>query len=88
VRESFDPKTANSRHPFLAGMSVAHLNLLAEQAMHARFEAGKMIPKAGDPANRFYAIEQGRAAIESGPSSHPVLIELVDHGDLLCWSWL
>ena len=88
TEEHFDLETAIARHPFLAGMSTAHLKMLAEQAMRARFEAGKIIFEPGDPANRFYAIEQGRVAVEADSSDNPVLIELLGDGDVLGWSWL
>ena len=81
-------ETAIARHSFLAGMSAGHLKTLAEQAMHAQFKAGKGIFAAGDPANRFYAIEQGRIAVESASASGPMLIQMLGDGDVLGWSWL
>ena len=51
-------------------------------AMHTRFEAGKVIFEASDPANRFYAIEQGRVAVESDSSSGPILIQILGGGDV------
>lgn len=86
--QHFNLETAITRHPFLADMSAAHLKLLCEQAMHARFEADKVIFAAGDPANRFYAIEQGQIAVESDSASGPLLVQMLGDGDVLGWSWL
>lgn len=86
--QRFELETAIASHPFFADMSTLHLKVLAEQAMHSRFEAGKVIFEPGDPANRFYAIEQGQIAVESDSSGDPVLIQILGDGDVLGWSWL
>lgn len=83
-----DLESAVANHPFLSDLSPAHLRVLTEQAMRARFAPDDMIFDAGDPANRFYAIEHGQIAIESDSSTGPVLIETVGEGDVLGWSWL
>src|SRR5436305_6873123 len=76
-------------HPFLAGLNRAQLALLTDCAMAARFTKGQTILREGDFANRFYLIETGKVALESNAGlSGPVIIETIEPGDLLGWSWM
>ncbi len=75
-------------HPFLVGMSEHHIHLLADCAMRSHFEAGHVIFREGETANRFYLIERGKVALESSTLGEPVRIEEIGDGDLLGWSWL
>ena len=86
--QHFNLETAIARHPFFAGMSPAHLRILSEQAMQTRFAAGRVVFDAGDPANRFYAIEHGQITVEADSSGDRVLIQRLGDGDVLGWSWL
>jgi len=75
-------------HPFLVGISEHHIRLLADCAMRSHFEAGHVIFREGESANRFYLIEHGKVALESSTLGEPVRIEEIGDGDLLGWSWL
>ena len=76
-------------HPFLRGLKSAHLRLLADSAMQVRYDTGQYIFREGDPANRFYLVEQGRVALESHRKDEaPVRIQVIGPGDVLGWSWL
>ncbi len=75
-------------HSFLVGMSAHHIRLLADCAMRSLFEAGNVIFREGETANRFYLIEHGKVALESSTLGEPVRIEEIGDGDLLGWSWL
>jgi CRP/FNR family cyclic AMP-dependent transcriptional regulator len=76
-------------HPFLAGMDQAHLALLTDCAMAAHFKKGNVILREGEPANRFYLIESGKVALESGAGfGKPVVVDTIEAGDLLGWSWM
>ena len=75
-------------HPFLIGMREHHIHLLADCAMRSHFEAGHVIFREGETANRFYLIERGKVALESSTLGEPVRIEEIGDGDLLGWSWL
>jgi CRP-like cAMP-binding protein len=76
-------------HPFLIGLNEDHMKLLADCAMKTHFAAGESIFREGETANRFYLIEQGEVALESTPSGGtPTVIDKVQAGDLLGWSWL
>src|SRR6266700_6852635 len=75
-------------HPFLAGMNRAQLALLTDCAMATHFKKGQPILREGEFANRFYLIESGKAVLESGAGSEPMIMETIDPGDLLGWSWM
>jgi CRP/FNR family cyclic AMP-dependent transcriptional regulator len=75
-------------HPFLIGVGAHHIRLLADCAMRSHFEAGHVIFREGESANRFYLVEYGKVALESSTLGEPVKIEEIGDGDLLGWSWL
>lgn len=76
-------------HPFLRGLKPEHLRLLADSAMRMRYEVGELIFREGDPANRFYLIEQGQVSLESHRKDEaPVAVQVIGPGDVLGWSWL
>ena len=75
-------------HPFLVGISAAHIRLLADCAMRSQFAAGQVIFRKGETANRFYLIERGKVALESSAGDDVVRIDEVGAGDLLGWSWI
>ena len=80
---------AVAAHPFLMGVNEHHIRLLADSAMQTTFEAGELIFREGETANRFYLIESGKVVLESpGKGNEPVTIDVVGAGDLLGWSWL
>ena len=76
-------------HPFLQGLKPEQVRLLADSAMRVQYEPGEIIFREGDPANRFYLIEQGRVSVESRSGDEaPVAVHVVSNGEVLGWSWL
>ena len=81
--------TAIAEHPFLRGLTPAHLQTLADNAMLVSWQPGEVIFREGEPANRFYLIRQGKVVLESSKRDEaPVLIQYVGADDVLGWSWL
>jgi CRP/FNR family cyclic AMP-dependent transcriptional regulator len=85
--------TILAAQPFLKGLPEQYLELLANAAMPVEFAAGKQIFKEGSPANRFYLLTSGEAALESSSDEQdderkPALIETIGTGDVLGWSWI
>ena len=85
-RDELEGKVA--AHPFLIGISEAHIRLLADCALRSEFTAGQVIFRKGETANRFYLIERGKVALESSTGDRVVKIDEVGDGDLLGWSWI
>ena len=76
-------------HPFLKGMSEAHLEIVADCAMAASFRRDEVIFREGDPANRFYLLLEGEVVLESRARDRGrMFIQTVGAGDVLGWSWL
>jgi CRP/FNR family cyclic AMP-dependent transcriptional regulator len=82
-------ETCVKEHPFLAGMSPHQYRILSDCAMYRHFHAGEVIFSEGDPANRFYLIENGKIALESYVKNEGMArIETIGAGEALGWSWL
>jgi CRP/FNR family transcriptional regulator, cyclic AMP receptor protein len=76
-------------HPFFAGLDADVMRLLAGCASNVHFAAGKFIFGEGEEASRFYVIRHGRVALElHSPARGPLVIDSIDQGDVLGWSWL
>lgn len=76
-------------HPFFAGLDAEALTLLAGCAANRRFKVGEYLYRQGEPAETFFLIRRGRVAIEAHDEVRgPLVIETVDEGEVLGWSWL
>ena len=76
-------------HPFLAGMSAQHLELLAECAELKQLDGGEVVFRAGDPAKGFYLLETGSVAVEADAVDRAAIgIDVVRAGEPLGWSWM
>jgi CRP/FNR family transcriptional regulator, cyclic AMP receptor protein len=94
-REALEPKPNGKlaalikSHPFFNGLDPHQQRLLADCAMEKTFEAGEIIFREGDPANRFYLILDGKVVLESYVLDRGrVEIQTIEAGDVLGWSWL
>jgi CRP/FNR family transcriptional regulator, cyclic AMP receptor protein len=78
-----------AEHPFLQGMSREHVQLLTGCASNARFDPGKFVFRAGEEANQFYIIREGKVALEIfSPDRGSITIQTLGAGEILGWSWL
>jgi len=76
-------------HPFFAGLDADALGLMTGCASNVHFGAGEYIFREGEAADRFYLIRAGRAALEiHSPTGGPMIIDTMDEGEVLGWSWL
>jgi CRP-like cAMP-binding protein len=76
-------------HPFLKGMSAAHLASLAECVQPVTVSAGQLLGREKEPANFFYLLQSGRVAIEiHTPDRGNVRIQTLGPGEMVGWSWL
>jgi len=75
--------------PFFQGLEPAYLRLIGGCASVACFDEGETVFRMGEPAERFYIIDAGRAALEVyAPERGIVTIETLGAGDILGVSWL
>lgn len=71
------------------GLSGEDLALLAGCARNVRFEPGEHLLREGETADSFYVIRQGSVALEAFlPTRGPVVVETLEAGEVLGWSWL
>ncbi len=86
------PAQVISDHPFLQGLKAEHLRILIECAKEQAFGPGEILLREGEPANRFYLVEEGRIALEASIPNQSVVemveIQSLGQGEVLGWSWL
>ena len=71
------------------GLEPAQLELLAGCAINAHFDAGAMVLRLGEAADRFYLIRRGTVSLEvPAPVGGALRIETLEAGDVVGWSWL
>jgi len=76
-------------HPFFTGLSASAVRLVAGCASNVHFAAGDYIFGGGESASRFYVIRRGRVALQiHSPTRGPLVIDTMDEGEVLGWSWL
>lgn len=76
-------------HPFFAGLSADAIRLVAGCASNVHFAQGEYIFSQGEAASRFYVLRHGRVALEiHSPERGPLVIDTMDEGEVLGWSWL
>ena len=87
--ETHTLETIIAGHPFFGDLEAYYTSLLVSCASNVRFEPGTYILREGEEANEFYLIRQGRVAIEINPPHRkPIVVDTVEEGEILGWSWL
>lgn len=75
--------------PFVEGMSVDQLAILASCASERSFPEGEYMTRVGQPATELFLIRQGQVTVETPVADHGRLqLETLHGGDVLGWSWL
>jgi len=84
--ETLEPIIA--QHPFLQGLEPQYLGLMVGCASNVRFKSGQFLFREGEEANQFYMVREGKVALQIPTARQPIIIQTVDKGDVLGWSWL
>jgi len=75
--------------PFFEDMPEDEIALIAGCGRNVRFDAGETIFRQGDAADTFYVVRHGAVAVGNFvPPRGELVIETLEAGDLLGWSWL
>jgi CRP/FNR family cyclic AMP-dependent transcriptional regulator len=78
-----------ARHPFFSDMSEKARGLIAGCTVNRVFHDGEYIQREGDPSDHFYLVRHGSVALEINlPTRKPLVIETLQDGEVLGWSWL
>ena len=75
--------------PTFAGLAPEYLELIAGCAWNQHLNAGTVLMRAGDPADRFFLIRHGMVALQLyAPALGPLQVQTLDEGEVVGWSWL
>ena len=78
-----------SQHAFFRGLDAEFIQVLVGCASNVHFDAGEVIFRHGEKADRFFLIRSGRVSVEiSTPEGSSLRIQTLGEGDVLGWSWL
>lgn len=78
-----------AEHPAFRDFDAEALDLIAGCGSNARFPAGTLIFREGDPADKVHILRRGDAAIEiAAPGKGGMTVESLHEGDVIDWSWL
>jgi CRP-like cAMP-binding protein len=76
-------------HPFFNGMKAHHLAILTKGASELKFRPGELVFKEGEPANRFFMLQQGSIILEAHePTDGTAVVQMLAPGEVFGWSWL
>ena len=76
-------------HPFFQGVESPTVKRFAACASNHKWDAGETIFREGDPAEQVYLLREGQVAVELvQPARDAIMLETLDGGDVLGWSWL
>ncbi len=76
-------------HSFLEGLPDRHLATLVGCASQVRFTENSPIFQMGLPADNFFLIRHGKAALGfQVPERGSITVQTVEDGEVLGWSWL
>ena len=75
--------------PSFDGLTHDQLELIAGCAQNVGFTAGERLFREGEPADTFFLVRKGRVALSThAPGRGSVVIETLDPGEIVGWSWL
>ncbi len=82
-------ETILAQHPFFKGLDARYMSLITGCASNVRYKADEYFFHEGEAAERFYMLREGRVALEThGPQHREIVIETIEAGEALGWSWL
>jgi CRP-like cAMP-binding protein len=76
-------------HPFFQGLDARYMELVTACTVNVRFQADHYLFHEGEQATHFYLLREGKVALETLATPHrPIVIETIEAGEVLGWSWL
>ena len=64
------------------------VDLLAGCGRNEVFEAGALLAREGERADRFFVVRQGRLALELPAAGRPLVVDTSGPAEVVGWSWL
>ena len=82
-------ETLLAAHPFFQGLDQSVMQLITECALNIRFRPEHYLFHENEEATHFFLIREGRVALETIVApQRPIIIETIESGEVLGWSWL
>ena len=82
-------KTKLQGHRFFQSFSDSVINQIASCGSIKKIDANQMLAHEGDPAEEFYAIIDGRIAVETSlPGKNVRVLQTLHAGEIVGWSWI
>lgn len=82
-----EPRIRVSDHPFLRGMSPDWVDAISRGSADRTYEAGELIAREGEVANRFHLVFHGQVAVEvDGGTDVPRVVHTIGPGEVFDWS--
>ena len=71
------------------GLGELALEQLSRISHESNFKLGEFVFREGEAGDAMYLIRQGKVTKEiSPPQSEPLIVQTLEEGDILGWSWL
>ena len=83
-----DLATIIAGHPLFTGLPGDVAALVAGCAHNVAFARDQWVLREGEAADTLYLLRRGRVALEITSPKGPLLIETLDAGSVIGWSWL
>ena len=78
-----------AKHRFFVDLKQQDIERLAACGELLEIEPVGLLATEGTKANTFYVVVEGRVAIETHvPGQPPIVLQTVEAGDVLGWSWI
>lgn len=78
-----------NEHPFLHGLHGKLRSLLVDCSADEIFQPGAYLLREGAVADKFFLVRRGLVAVEVAvPVRPPIVVETVNEGEVLGWSWM
>lgn len=82
-------ETILAEHPFFEEFDPRYMPLITGCASNVRYKSGEYLFREGEAAEHFYLIREGKIALEThGAQRSRIVIETIEAGEVLGWSWL
>jgi CRP/FNR family transcriptional regulator, cyclic AMP receptor protein len=76
-------------HPFFKGFKPDHIKLILGCASNVRFNPGEFLVREGEEISQFFVLRHGKVAVQLYvPGKGPRVIQTLEEGEVLGWSWL
>jgi CRP/FNR family transcriptional regulator, cyclic AMP receptor protein len=77
-----------AEHDFFRGLPDRLLAAADSAGQERSYRAGDYLLREGQPADEFFAVVDGKVALEIFSSERRLTVQTVGRGDVLGWSWL